>query len=543
MRHLATASLSMMVLLIPVAAWAQPDIQHSTITSERLIDAGEDPSNWLLYSGQYNSQRFSQLKQIHDGNVEDLRVKWVRQFPITELFETTPLVVDGVMYLTLPENIVWALDAKTGLPFWSYEHPLPDQLSLCCGKINRGVAILGDTLYMGTLNAELVALDSKSGNVRWTVPVADGTQGFSLTGAPLIVKDMVIVGVGGGEYGIRGFVDAYDANTGKRRWRQHVIPGPGEKGHETWEGDSWKIGGASTWMTGSYDPELDLLYWGIGNPGPDWNGDVRLGDNLYSDCVLAFDTDTGTIKWHFQFTPHDVHDWDACQVPVLVDLPYQGKMRKLMLWGNRNAFYYVLDRVTGEFLHATAFAKQTWAEKIDPTGRPVRIPDTFPTKDGTLVYPDVGGAANWWSPTYSPKTELFYLMAFDGAGTYYLGAEVDHKPGLPFLGGFGTTNEFEEFPDSEYVSAVRALDPTTGNRKWEYRVQAKSTSGLVSTAGNLIFGGTVKGNFFALDSRNGIELWRLDLGGRVHAAPMTYMVDGKQYVTIAVGSALFTLGL
>lgn len=543
MRHLATASLSMMVLLIPVAAWAQPDIQHSTITSERLVDAGEDPSNWLLYSGQYNSQRFSQLKQIHDGNVEDLRVKWVRQFPITELFETTPLVVDGVMYLTLPENIVWALDAKTGLPFWSYEHPLPDQLSLCCGKINRGVAILGDTLYMGTLNAELVALDSKSGNVRWTVPVADGTQGFSLTGAPLIVKDMVIVGVGGGEYGIRGFVDAYDANTGKRRWRQHVIPGPGEKGHETWEGDSWKIGGASTWMTGSYDPELDLLYWGIGNPGPDWNGDVRIGDNLYSDCVLAFDTDTGTIKWHFQFTPHDVHDWDACQVPVLVDLPYQGKMRKLMLWGNRNAFYYVLDRVTGEFLHATAFAKQTWAEKIDHTGRPVRIPDTFPTKDGTLVYPDVGGAANWWSPTYSPKTELFYLMAFDGAGTYYLGAEVDHKPGLPFLGGFGTTNEFEEFPDSEYVSAVRALDPTTGNRKWEYRVQAKSTSGLVSTAGNLVFGGTVKGNFFALDSRNGTELWRLDLGGRVHAAPMTYMVDGKQYVTIAVGSALFTLGL
>ena len=543
MRHLATASLSMMVLLIPVAAWAQPDIQHSTITSERLVDAGEDPSNWLLYSGQYNSQRFSQLKQIHDGNVEDLRVKWVRQFPITELFETTPLVVDGVMYLTLPENIVWALDAKTGLPFWSYEHPLPDQLSLCCGKVNRGVAILGDTLYMGTLNAELVALDSKSGNVRWTIPVADGTQGFSLTGAPLIVKDMVIVGVGGGEYGIRGFVDAYDANTGKRRWRQHVIPGPGEKGHETWEGDSWKIGGASTWMTGSYDPELDLLYWGIGNPGPDWNGDVRLGDNLYSDCVLAFDTDTGTIKWHFQFTPHDVHDWDACQVPVLVDLPYQGKMRKLMIWGNRNAFYYVLDRVTGEFLHAAAFAKQTWAEKIDHTGRPVRIPDTFPTKDGTLVYPDVGGAANWWSPTYSPKTKLFYLMAFDGAGTYYLGAEVEHKPGLPFLGGFGTTNEFEEFPDSKYVSAVRALDPTTGNRKWEYRVQAKSTSGLVSTAGNLVFGGTVKGNFFALDSRNGTELWRLDLGGRVHAAPMTYMVDGKQYVTIAVGSALFTLGL
>lgn len=296
-------------------------------------------------------------------------------------------------------------------------------------------------------------------------------------------------------------------------------------------------------MTGSFDPDLNLLFWGVGNPGPDWNGEVRKGDNLYSDCVLALDADTGDVKWHFQFTPHDVHDWDACQIPVLVDADYGGARRKLILWGNRNGFYYVLDRESGEFLGARAFAKQTWAKKIDDSGRPVRQPGMFPSKDGTLVFPDVSGAANWWSPTYSPETNLFYLMAFDGGATYYLGENPEFKEGAPYTGGTATFNEFDEFPNPDYVSAVRALDPTTGERVWQYQVQAKSTSGLVSTAGNLVFGGTVHGNFFALDARNGNELWRLDLGGMVHAAPITYLVDGEQYVTIAAGSAVFTFGL
>ena len=354
---------------------------------------------------------------------------------------------------------------------------------------------------------------------------------------------MVITGVAGGEYGIRGFIDAYDAKTGERRWRRHTIPGPGEPGHETWEGDSWKLGGSPSWMTGSYDPELDLLYWGIGNPGPDWNGEVRKGDNLYSDCVLALDPDSGEIKWHFQFTPHDVHDWDACQIPVLVDIPFKGKQRRLMLWGNRNAFYYVLDRETGEFLHATSFAKQTWAKTIDKNGRPIRVPGMLPSKEGVVVYPDVSGAANWYSPSYSPQTNLFYLMAFDGAGKYYLTEEPEYVKGLPYLGGLGQANEFEEHVNPEYVSAVRALEPTTGKLVWEYKVQPKSTSGILSTGGNLVFGGTKQGNFFALDAKTGRELWRLNIGGWVHAAPVTYTVDGEQHVAIAAGSSLFTFGL
>jgi alcohol dehydrogenase (cytochrome c) len=304
-------------------------------------------------------------------------------------------------------------------------------------------------------------------------------------------------------------------------------------------------GGAPTWMTGSYDPELNLLYWGVGNPGPDWNGEVRVGDNLYSDCVLAIDPENGDLKWHFQFTPHDVHDWDACQVPVLVDLPYQGRSRKLMLFANRNGFYYVLDRQTGQFLHATAFAKQTWAKKIDPvTGRPEEDPTKLPTPEGNVVWPDVSGAANWWSPSYSPRTNLFYLMAFDGWTKYYIDRDVEYRPGLPYLGGFGApAHEFEEFASRDVTSAVRALDPLTGERKWEYKVQPKSMSGVLSTAGDLVFAGTKGGVFFALDARDGKELWRLDLGAVVHAAPITYEVDGQQYVTIAVGNAFFTLGL
>lgn len=513
------------------------------VSYQSLLNAQQDSGNWLTYSGQYHSQRFSKLKQINDKNAGQLRLKWVRQFPIAEAFECSPLVVDGVMFVTLPENKVWALDAATGLPYWKYEYELPQRLAICCGKINRGVAIHGDTLYMGTLDAQLVAIDAISGNEKWKIAVAESGTGHSITGAPLVVKDMIITGIAGGEYGIRGFLDAYDLETGARRWRTHTIPGPDEDGHDTWEGDSWKIGGAPTWMTGSYDPDLNLLYWGVGNPGPDWNGEVRKGDNLYSDCVLALDADTGEIKWHFQFTPHDVHDWDACQVPVLVDTNVQGKPRKLLLWGNRNGFYYVLDRQTGEYLHGSAFAEQTWAKGLDSKGRPIRVPNMLPSKEGVVVSPDVSGAANWWSPSYSPITNLFYLMAFDGSCEYFIGEEPEYIPGRPYLGGTGMSNEFLELTDSKFVSAVRALEPTTGKLRWEYKVQPKSTSGLVSTAGNLVFGGTRQGYFFALDATTGKELWTVNVGGWVHAAPITYIADGEQRVSIAAGSALFTFGL
>lgn len=518
---------------------AAPIALAQDVTYERILNASDEPENWLTYSGQYSSQRFSRLDQINSRNANKLELKWVRQLATLANVETTPIVVDGVMYVTLADNLVHALDAKTGLPYWTYQYALPDRLTLCCLKQNRGVAILGDVLYMGTLDAHLVALDAKTGKELWNVEVGNNLAGYSITAAPLIVKDMVIIGVAGGEFGISGYLDAYDASSGELRWRRHTIPRPGEPGHDTWAGDSWKTGGAPAWMTGSFDPELNLLYWGTGNPGPDWNGEVRLGDNLYSDCLLALDVDTGDLKWHYQFTPHDVHDWDACQVPVLIDTKYEGKDRKLVVMGNRNAFYYVLDRVTGEFLHAAPFAKQTWADRIDENGRPVRLPNTFPSEEGTVVFPHVQGAANWWSPSFSPETNLFYLMAFDGGSKYFIGDADDHSEGELYVGSFPEMLG----PDKDFMSAVRALDPTTGKLKWQHEVIARSTSGILSTAGNLVFGGTVQGNFFALDASTGKHLWRLSTGGWIHAAPMTYSVDGEQFVTIAAGHAIFTVGL
>ncbi len=508
------------------------------VSSERLLHSDDEPENWLMYSGQYSSQRFSYLDQVTVDNADRLRVKWVYQLQTLDRAETTPLVVDGIMYVTESPSTVIALDAGTGRVFWRYEHELSEELTYCCGRNNRGVAVMGTRLFMSTLDAHLVSLDARTGNVLWDTPVADPATGYSKTAAPLVVKDKVITGVAGGEYGIRGFLDAYDPETGNRIWRFYTIPGEGEPGNETWEGDSWKIGGSPTWMTGSYDPELDLLYWGTGNPGPDWNGEVRLGDNLYSDSVLALDPDTGELEWYFQFTPHDVHDWDATQIPVLADLEFDGRMRKLMLWPNRNAFFYVLDRQTGEFLRATPFGTQTWAERIDEDGRPIRIPNTFPSAEGTVVSPAIQGAANWWSPSFSPRTELLYVMAYDSEQIYFI-REDEYVPGESFTGGGGGRVQ----PTEKYHSAVRAIVPQTGEIQWEYPVQPRSTSGILTTASDLVFGGTVDGYFFALDARNGDELWVMNVGGRIHAGPMTYATEGRQYVTIAAGNTIFAFGL
>ena len=345
------------------------------------------------------------------------------------------------------------------------------------------------------------------------------------------------MGISGGEYGIRGFLDAYDPKTGDRLWRFYTIPGPGEPGNETWAGDSWKTGGAPTWITGSFDPELNLLYWGTGNPAPDWNGEVRKGDNLYASSVIALDPDSGELKWHFQFTPHDLHDWDAAQIPVLVDTEFEGSQRKLMLWGNRNGFFYVLDRESGEFLLAKAFVKQTWAERIDEQGRPVRLPNTAPTEEGTLIYPGVQGGTNWYSPSYSPRTELYYLSVWELANRYYKG-EADYNPGSPFWGGL-----VQGAPDELGWGAIRALVPQTGELKWEYRLHTVPWGGVLTTAGDLVFGGSSDGQFFALDSRGGEELWVAHLGGMIASNPITYVSEGKQQVAISAGSALFTFGL
>ena len=507
------------------------------VTYQKLLDAERDPANWMTYSGSYSSHRHSSLKQIDRGNVSRLTVKWAFQMKTTEKVETSPLVIDGIMYLTQPPNDVWALDAETGRPFWNYRRSLPERIVVCCGQVNRGLAMSGDRLYMGTVDAHLVALDRKTGHLIWDVEVADYTKGYSVTAAPLAVKDKIIVGIAGGEYGILGFLDAYDAASGKRVWRHNTIPGPGEPGHETWSGDSWKTGGAPTWVTGSFDPKLNLIYWGTGNPGPDWNGDVRLGDNLYASCVIALDADTGRQKWYFQFTPHDMHDWDAVQIPVLVDAEFRNRPRKLMYWGNRNAFFYVLDRETGEFLLAKPFVTQTWAERIDEKGRPVRLPNTTPSREGALVAPGPQGGTNWYSPSSSPVTKLFYLSVWDFRSRFFSG-EAPFQPGTHFFGS--TTQRPRDEPGS---GAIKALDPATGEVRWVYKLHTMPQTGLLSTAGNLVFGGLDEGYFFALDAENGKELWRANTGGVIAAGPVSYSIKGKQLVSIAAGSAIFTFGL
>lgn len=507
------------------------------VSYDRILKSTSEPANWLTYSGNYAAHRYSSLGEINESNVARLRPLWIYQTNSLQKFETTPLVVDGIMYISEPPSNVTALDTRTGRPLWRYRRTLPDDLRVCCGQVNRGVAVLGDTIYVGTVDAYLVALHARSGAVLWEKKVADYTAGYSVTVAPLAVKDKIVLGMAGGEYGVRGFLDAYDAKTGKLSWRFWTIPGPGEKGNETWKGDSWKTGAAATWVTGAYDPETNLVYWGTGNPGPDWNGDVRQGDNLYSDSLIALDADSGTLKWHFQFTPHDVHDWDATEVPVLVDGEVRGQKRKLVLFPNRNAFYYVLDRVTGEFLLGKPFAKQTWAKGLDDNGRPIRVPNTAPTLKGTTVWPSVGGATNWFSPSYSPQTGLLYVSTRESGGIYFIG-DAEYKVGEQFNGG-----GFRNIPGEETWGAVRALEPVTGNLKWEYKLVSQPFSGLMSTAGNLVFGGTNEGQVFALQASTGKPLWRFQAGGAARSNPISYSESGKQRVAVTMGNALYVFGL
>ncbi len=505
---------------------------------QRILNADQEPGNWLTYSGNYQGHRYSPLAQINTTNVAKLKPTWVYQVRDPGKVETTPIVVDGVLYITEKPHVVTALDARTGRPLWTYRRTTPPDVRACCGTPNRGLAILDDTLYFNTFDAKLVALDLHTGKLRWETTVADYKLGYSMTAAPLAVKDKIIVGIAGGEFGIRGFLDAYDAKTGKRAWRFWTVPEPGEPGNETWAGDSWKTGAAPTWVTGVYDPDLNLVYWGTGNPGPDWNGDERAGDNLYSDCLLALDADTGKLKWYFQFTPHDVCDWDATETPVLFDAAINGRNRKLVVMANRNGFYYVLDRATGEYLSAEPFVKQTWAKGMDAKGRPIRLPNTSPTPEGTLIYPGLDGGTNWQSPSYSPLQKLFYVLARDNNGQIYFKAKTPYKPGDPFMGGGA-----RDLPGVESYAVVKALEPTTGKQKWEFKLYAPVFSGVMSTAGGLVFGGSTEGYFYALDAATGKPLWHFMAGAQIVTNPVSYLVNGKQHVAITAGLSLFVFAL
>ena len=522
------------VVLAGLVAWCLP----AQVTYERLKDATKDSGNWLTYSGNYQGWRYSPLDQVTRANAGKLKTKWVYQMSTTHTVETTPLVADGVMYISQPPSDVIALDAETGRQFWRYRRVLPAKINTCCGQVNRGVALLGDRVFVGTVDAHLVALDAKTGEVLWDVQVADYKTGHSITVAPLAVKDMIVCGISGGEYGIRGFLDAYDSKSGKRKWRFWTIPEPGQPGSESWTGDAWKTGGGPTWVTGSYDVAQNLIIWGTGNPSPDWNGDNRPGDNLYSDSAIALDADTGKLKWHFQFVPHDVHDWDAVQVPVLVDDEWQGKPRKLVYWAHRGAFYYVLDRETGKFLTGKAFAKQTWAKGLDANGKPIRLPNIDPSVEGTYVWPGVQGATNWYSPSYNPLTKYFYLAVWENRSVYRKG-DQEYSPGNRFIGSVPLI----DLPEEPGHGAIRALNPKTGEMIWDYPLHTKPWAGVLSTAGKLVFGGSDEGYFFALDAETGKEVWRMNTGGVIRANPIAYMSQGKQLITIAAGSSIFTFEL
>ena len=513
------------------------------VTPERLRDSSKEPQNWLTYSGGYASQRHSLLTTIRPDNARDLELKWVFQTRSLERHQVTPLVVNGTMYTIQSPNDVIALNAATGKQIWAYSYTPDPAARNCCGKLSRGVAVAGDIVFLASFDARMIAIDAKTGRELWkTEPAGDPKEGYAFTVAPLVVKDKVIAGTAGGEFGVRGFIAAWDVKTGKEVWRFNTVPGPGEPGNDTWGGDSWKHGGAPIWVTGSYDPALNLTYWGTGNPGPDWDGAGRPGDNLYSCSVIALDPDTGILKWHYQFSPHNEFDWDATQIPVLADMDWQGKPRQVMLWANRNGMAYVLDRASGQFLKGFPFVKVNWVDGFDEKGRPNPVPGIAPTKEGTLVYPGNQGGTNWYSPSYSPRTGLFYVPAWENTSTTYIKGDTppEFKPGAGFTGLFPRPG----LATDDVHSSIQAIDPKTGTKRWTYRINTPSTeAGVLTTASDVLFSGARDGSFFALDARTGKLLWQTNLGPSVAAGPMTYAVNGKQYVTIMAGNSLFTFGL
>ncbi|PYT81205.1 MAG: PQQ-dependent dehydrogenase, methanol/ethanol family [Acidobacteria bacterium] len=533
-----TIALSAIPLLLTGAVnGGLASVACAQVTPQRLLESAKEPQNWLMYSGDYAGRRYSALDQISTANAASLVPKWAYQTMAGGKFETTPLVVDGVLYGTGADDRAFALDARSGRPIWQYQRALPPDIRPCCGRVNRGLAILGDKVFLGTLDAHLIALDTKTGNIVWDVNAAGGSdynKGYSITLAPLVIKNLVLIGVSGGEYGIRGFIDAYDAATGARQWRFYTVPGPGEPGHETWEGDSWKIGGAPAWITGTYDPATNTTFWTTGNPSPSNRGEGRAGDNLYSNSLLALDPATGKLKWYFQFTKHDEHDYDATQVPVLVE---DGD-RHLILQANRNGFFYVLDRSNGKLLSATPYGKVTWSNAKDASGVPIERKEASPTLTGVPVCPGALGATNWFSPTYDAQTKLFYVTAREQCDIFST-APQPYDPGHAFYGSAYFPNDNAQ----PFWGAVRAVDPATGQIKWELKHLSPSWSGVLSTAGGLVFTGDAEGNFMALDAAFGKILWHFQCGAAIYAGPMTYAIDGKQYVAIAAGSTLFAFGL
>ena len=496
-------------------------------------------ANWPSYNGDYSGRRYSSLSQINSANVGQLRAQWAFHVRASSDLEVTPVAVDGILFISAA-NDVYAVDARAGRSIWHYSRPISEGLIDDASQHHsRGVAVWHSHVYILTDNAHLVCLDARSGHLLWDVAYTNGNKNYGATSAPLVVHDKVLVGTSGGDDGVRGFVAAYNAGTGKEQWRFWTIPGPGEPGSESWPGKTYERGGGTTWMPGTYDPDLNTLYWGTSNPAPDFDGGVRPGDDLYTDCVVALDPDTGKLKWHFQFTPHDLYDYDGVETPVLVDMQYQGKPRKLLIEANRNGFIYLLDRTNGKFLSATPFAKKiNWAKGIDAHGRPM-VTDLKPTPNGTIICPGVVGATNWFSPSYSEATHLFYFLAFEGCSVYFV-KPSSFEEGREYY-STGTKHD----PNDKTQRILLAFDPQTKTFVWRYPQAGDSHSwgGVMTTATGLVFFADDADFFEAADGKTGKSLWHFNTGQTLHASPMSYAVQGKQYVAIASGSDLFSFAL
>ncbi|MFZ0542115.1 MAG: PQQ-dependent dehydrogenase, methanol/ethanol family [Candidatus Sulfotelmatobacter sp.] len=531
------------VVFLCVAARAGTDTPAAVSTA---IDVSSDDllvqpaaANWISYNGDYSGRRYSSLAEINPGNLAGLRAEWVFHARDSKRLEVTPLVVNGMMFATA-SNDAFALDARTGRVVWHHSWPISEGLiDDAAGHINRGVAVWRDRVYMETDNAHLLCLDARSGNLIWDVAYADWNKNYGATSAPLVVKDKILVGTSGGDDGVRGFVAAFDALSGKLAWRFWTIPGPGEFGSESWPGKLYLHGGGTTWMPGTYDPQLNTIYWGTSNPAPDFDGGVRPGDDLYTDCVLALDPDTGKLKWYFQFTPHDLFDFDAVETPILIDTNYRGVPRKLLVEANRNGFLYVLDRANGEFLSATPFVeKLNWAKGIDAHGRPL-LTGAQPTAEGTRICPGFAGATNWFAPSYSESTHSVYFMALEACQTFFL------KPQTFQEGRDYYSTGVKRIPSETSQKVLVAFNLETNSIAWKYPQTSggHSTAGTMATAGGLVFFGDNAGSFEAVDARSGKPLWHFNTGQDISASPMSYAIAGKQYVAIAAGSDIFSFAL
>ncbi len=510
---------------------------------ERLRNADREPQNYMTYWGDLAGKHYSALEQINTANVKDLEAKWALPLRGNGATEGIPLVIDGIMYTVGPaagSMEVMALDARTGHVLWRYQRRQkvtnPHQIN----AVNRGVAVAGDRVFFGTLDAYLIALDARTGKQLWETKVADTMQGYSITSPPLPVRHLVITGISGGEFGISGFLEAYDQATGKRIWRFNTVPQPGEAGHETWPSDTWKRGGAPTWLPGSFDPDLNLLYWAVGNPGPDFNGDLRKGDNLYTCSVIALDPDTGKLKWYYQFTPNDTHDWDATEDLVLVDRMWHGVRRKLLLQADRNGIFYVLDRTNGKFLAASPFVRASWVKGWDENGRPILTRNWRSDPKGEWVFPAIGGGTNFQAPSYDPQTGWMYFMYHDG-GANYASGPAPFQPGTLYSGMGVASPGARGRPSSD---GIQAFDPETGKTVWKFELTRGGLSpGVLSTAGGVVFAASTEGNFIALDARTGKPLWHFNTGTRMTSSPMSYSVNGKQYVAVSASGMLYSFAL